>query len=247
MKRLLLLLCACVISSSFTACAQSATPTPIPDTKGTETKIAANIFATQTASVPTATSTPVPTDTPTITPTPTVTHTPTNSPTPTMTNTPKPTSTQTPKPTPVLQDQTTRLLDRWEITLVSVRRDKTIWGPFGSAETAFGVWGTFVFRIKNLQTGSDYLHRSLSSQVRADGQKIDYHIMNTVEDKAKWFYSCCDSAYTLVAPNQEKVILISFDLPERTTTVEYSFTVSGIPIYPIFLVPSFDQIPARKM
>jgi hypothetical protein len=52
----------------------------------TTTRIAANVFATQTAAVPTATSTPTETSTPTRTPrptgTPTPTHTPTRTPTP---------------------------------------------------------------------------------------------------------------------------------------------------------------------
>ncbi len=68
---LMLVLAACSPS------APTATPTPIPptatalptaDAKATETQIAKNIFATQTASVPTATSTPIATPTPTLAP-----------------------------------------------------------------------------------------------------------------------------------------------------------------------------------
>lgn len=50
-----------VLSIALVGCAA---PTATPDAKATETNIAANIFATQTASVPTATSTLVATSTP---------------------------------------------------------------------------------------------------------------------------------------------------------------------------------------
>ena len=61
------------------------------------TKIAADVFATQTAEAPTLTPTPTPT--PTWTPTPTPTVTPTNTPTPTLTPTLTPTPTATVLPT----------------------------------------------------------------------------------------------------------------------------------------------------
>lgn len=80
---------------SFLACAPTPTPTPIPipptaDAPATETRIAANIFATQTANAPTPTATFSPTLTPTKThtPTATATSTPTNTATPTLTSTP---------------------------------------------------------------------------------------------------------------------------------------------------------------
>ncbi len=69
------------------ACAPSATPTPLPptpDVEAIETRIAGNIFATQTASVPTATATPTATDTPTDTVT--ATKTDTSLPTGTLSN-----------------------------------------------------------------------------------------------------------------------------------------------------------------
>jgi hypothetical protein len=71
------------------ACAPAATPAPTTDANALSTRIAANIFATQTASVPTATSTPVRSDTPFPTATPRATMTPAP-PTLTPTKTPIP-------------------------------------------------------------------------------------------------------------------------------------------------------------
>jgi hypothetical protein len=65
---------------AFIGCSPAATPTPIPptpDLKATETRIAANIFATQTAIAPTATRTFAPTNSPIPSVTSTVARTPT--------------------------------------------------------------------------------------------------------------------------------------------------------------------------
>jgi hypothetical protein len=86
MPLVLALLLAALVAS---ACSPAPTPTPTPDAEATGTSIAANIFATQTASVPTATGTPTATNTPTLTATPTITNTPL------PTNTPPPTDTPT--------------------------------------------------------------------------------------------------------------------------------------------------------
>jgi hypothetical protein len=169
MRKALVLFTAFVILFAIVGCAPSATPTPVPptpDAKATEAQITHNVFATLTASVPTTTNTPTNTATPTMTNTPTNTATPTITPTPTKTNTPtatytpSPTYTPTSRPTPVLQDQTIPLGIKWQVTFISARRDKTIYGPFG-AETAMGTWATLMFRVKNLQTGSDYLNKKL--------------------------------------------------------------------------------------
>jgi hypothetical protein len=76
MRHFLFLFIVFAICFGSASCASSATPTP--DTQATETKIAANIFATQTANAPTATNTPTITNTPspTSTPRPTLTLTP---------------------------------------------------------------------------------------------------------------------------------------------------------------------------
>jgi hypothetical protein len=98
-----------ILALLLTSCITNVTPTPTatpipptPDAKATEAQIAANIFATLTASAPTVTNTPTvaltPTSTPTLTNTPT--STPTNTPTPTFTATPTPYRTPTATPLP---------------------------------------------------------------------------------------------------------------------------------------------------
>ncbi len=102
MKKLLLLAIG-IIGIMTVACGPGPTPTPLPtstllptvDAVATETRIAANIFGTQTASAPTATHT----FTPSPTPLPTDTATPTSIPTDTATPTLVPTETRTTAPT----------------------------------------------------------------------------------------------------------------------------------------------------
>jgi hypothetical protein len=234
------------------SCSPSATPTPTPDLQATETKIAANIFATQTASMPTATNTPTNTTTPTVTDTPTNTATPTITQTPRPTDTPRPTNTPTPAPTLVTQDNPVTVDGKWQITLVSARRDKTIYGPYG-AETAFGVWASLLFRVKNLQGGSDYIGKTFSPVVFSDSGAKDatlakYSPLNTVEDKATWFYSCCDSAFHMLSPGQETVVLYTLDVPENTKNIAFLFYRSSDRFSsPTFFFPDFDQVPPRKM
>jgi hypothetical protein len=76
-----------------------------PDSRPIQTQVAASVFATQTAAVPTPTLTPDPTNTPppTMTPVPSATPTavPTNTPTSVPTNTPTSVPTATPTVTPV--------------------------------------------------------------------------------------------------------------------------------------------------
>lgn len=79
----------------------------------TSTQIAANIFATQTAAIPTATQTPNPSKTPT----PTLTLTPSNTPTPSLTPTITPAPTRTPLPTRTVAPSPTPLVDPDKITL----------------------------------------------------------------------------------------------------------------------------------
>ena len=103
-----------ILMLGLVACAPSATPKsvpPTPDAKATETKIAFNIFATQTASVPTATNTTENTSTSTPSLTPTITQTPTASATPTVTYTPRPSDTPRPTSTPTATPLPTATLD----------------------------------------------------------------------------------------------------------------------------------------
>lgn len=93
-----LLLALLVLVSACTSATPPPTAVPTQDTKALATEIAANIFATQTASAPTLTNTtvstipPTGTSTPTETPTATETEPPTYTPTSTATNIPKPTA-----------------------------------------------------------------------------------------------------------------------------------------------------------
>lgn len=63
MTAVILLVISCSAQPTPTPILPTSTPMPSPDAKATEVKIAANILATQTASVPTATNTPIPTNT----------------------------------------------------------------------------------------------------------------------------------------------------------------------------------------
>lgn len=91
MKKVNGLLMCLVVGLLLAACGPSQ-----PDLAATATRVAAGVFATQTAIVPSPTSTRAPT--PTHTPSPTSTPTPTHTPTPT--STPKPAA----SPTPCLPD-----------------------------------------------------------------------------------------------------------------------------------------------
>lgn len=75
--------------------------------------------------------------------------------------------------------------------------------------------------------------------------------LNTLEDKAQYYYACCGTAFSNVPPGGEAVILMVFDVPEATKELRFYFTPSNpfekdMPrIGPEFVVPSFDQIPPR--
>lgn len=105
MKEIRFKLAFVLITMSFVSACASVTPVPTaiptPDARATETRIAANIFATQTASAPTLTKTPADTATPLPTNTSTVTLTPSPTNTSTPTSTPLPTNTPRPLPTAV--------------------------------------------------------------------------------------------------------------------------------------------------
>lgn len=178
--------------------------------------------------------------------------------TPNPTSPPKPTSPPPPKPTeapklpPVPQDQTVKLNDQWDATLISVRRDKTLFGRFDNAETAFGVYASILFRIKNNASGSDHIGNTLSFKLQADGGAPQYYkLFNTLEDKAQYYYACCKTAFSTIPPGAEEVIVIVFDVPENTKTLSVFFTPANpferdVPtIGPEFVVPNFDQIPPR--
>ncbi len=172
--------------------------------------------------------------------------------------TPKPTLAPKPKPTvipalpPVHQDELVHLTPEWDVTLISVRRDKGVFF-YDQGEIAFGVYASFLFRARNLQSGSDHIGRTLGFSVRADdGPPIYYELFNTYDYKARWFYSCCEDAFHKLGPGEENVFLVTFDVPENAKTLAFQFTEPNPfernvrAIGPAFVVPNFDQIAPRK-
>ncbi len=83
MKSSVVLAFAFVLVPFFFACAPAAPPVPTTDLHAIQTQAALSVFATETASVPTATATPTVTNTPRPTLTPLPTQTPTLAPSPT--------------------------------------------------------------------------------------------------------------------------------------------------------------------
>jgi hypothetical protein len=242
------------------ACAPTATPTP--DAKATETQIAANIFATQTASAPTATNTP--TDTPLPTDTPTLTSSPTDTPTSAPTNTPLPTDTPrptfTPKPTrplPTATSSFTRvpkgtpaIIDngKWQLTYVGEFRDKTIFF-YDEGRTAMGVYVTVEFRAKNLQTGTDSMPPAIQlgaiPSINGTAQEpVDVSVEATVN--ARWEYCGCSLFWDDIDPGQEAVVVATFDVPEATTKLGLVLIVNREPDSHVWSVENVDQIPAFK-
>lgn len=253
------LLALCFFASIFIACSGSptATPAPTPDVAAIQTQAALAVFSTQTASAPTATRTlkASATSSRTHTPRATSTSAPTN--TSTATQKPKPTTVPKPKPTatavppPVGQDQLVNLTPAWDVTLVSLRRDKTVFF-YDEGETAFGVYASFLFRVRNKQSGSDHIGNSLGFSVRADGGLPIYQeLFNTYEYKARWFYSCCVDAFDKLGPGEENVVLITFDVPENAKTLTFQFTEPNPfektvrSIGPEFVFPDFDKVLPR--
>jgi hypothetical protein len=193
----------------------AATCPATPDLAAFETQIAAKIYATLTASAPT--STPVV----------------------------LPTATSTRLPNAPVQQDVPVTIGKWEVTLLSARRDKTIWGP-NDSQTASGVWATLIFRIRNLQTETDFLYRSDRPQVWTDltEKSKPIQLSYDLESRAKWFYSCCDDILDDVNPGQERVILTVFDVPEKSQMLHLEFFDTAW-LAPVFIVPNFIGIPPR--
>ncbi len=195
-----------------------ATCAPTPDLVAFETRIAARIYATLTASAPT------------------------KSPTGTATAT----ATRIAAAGFVWQDVTVPI-GQWEVTLLSARRDKTIWSG-SDPRTASGVWATLIFRIKNLQASTDFIYKSFRPLVWTDltGKEKPIQGNYDLEARAQWFYSCCGGILDDVPPGQERVILVSFDVPEKSQALHVEFFgMDWVP--PVFVVPNFAQIPPRPM
>lgn len=159
----------------------------------------------------------------------------------------KPVPTVPPVP-PVGKDIPAKLGDKWDITYVGEFRDKTIFF-YDNGKTAFGTWATVEFRIRNLQSGSTSLGDDFSFvAIDQDGKVYDYDISAT--GNARWQYCGCSTLFSEVDPGAETVIVLTFDVPETTTSLtivptDGSFSDKQLPA-PHFQISNFDQVPAFK-
>jgi serine/threonine-protein kinase len=135
---------------------QTATPSSTPDQEATTQALMAAIFATQTASVPTATNTPIPTDTtaPTNTPLP---DTPTSSPTPLPPPTKPP---PPPSPTP---------------TTTSIPTPKP-GGFFSFSASVNGRYQTYVYNLNNSASQPIFSHDGVvDADIQPGAHRLAYH------------------------------------------------------------------------
>lgn len=198
--------------------------------------------------IPMPVATAVPTVTPTAAPAPTKTPVPSASPTPRPpTPTPPPPSTAVPPVVGIPKNTAATLQGKWQITYVGEFRDKTIY-LYDSGKVAFGVWATVQFRVKNLQSGTDYLGAT------AGFVAID-PVGNVIQEagvsgRAAWMYCGCDTLFTDINPGQENVIVVTFDVPEGTKSLTIAPTTSAFSSTtlrePRWQVANFDQVPAFK-
>lgn len=268
-----------VFTIAFVAgCGAAPTPPPTatPDASATSaaattaangeaTRIAAAVAQALTAAAPTITPTPsqtatpsqtptaVPTNTPTatLTPAPTDTPLPTNTPAPTATPRPRPTNTPTPAPPPLLEMNVKGALgSHWDVTLVGIHRDKTLY-YYSSARAAFGVYATFLMRIKNKQTGTDYIGHEVSWAVLDETGTVSIYKPLTAPDEYGAYMFCgCATFYSYVQPGTETVAALVMDVPigvKELRLIPY-VTVQGnvIAVEPAFVIHNFDQVPVWK-
>ena len=153
-------------------------------------------------------------------------------------------ATSAPAPLALTKNTATNLQGKWQIAYVGEFRDKTVY-LYDNAKTAFGVWASVQFRVKNLQGGSDYIGRDFDF-VAFDGSKL--YSESGASSYAQWQYGGYDSEYTELGPGQETVIVATFDVPEATKSLTivlrqgYGTLLSS----PRFAVSNFDQVPAWK-
>jgi hypothetical protein len=130
----------------------------------------------------------------------------------------------------------------WELTVVGVHRDKTLYF-YGSAKVAFGIWATVMVKTKNLQSGTDYLERNLSWYVAAiPSAKIVRHDPLAPDDYAAYMFCGCSTSFTDINPGSEHVVVMVFDVPEDTTELRI-VSASDQPLQPVFGITNFDQVP----
>jgi hypothetical protein len=265
MRRLLLIVATCIVVFSFAACTPIGLPMmspATPDARATEARMAMNIFATLTASAPTASSTPAVTVAPPRANTPVVKNTPRPAATRTATLRPRPTSTSTPVPPPtvdlfadkslpgpIAKNALTNLEGKWEMVYVGDFRDKTVFNSSPDLnENAAGVWVTAQFRVRNLQPAVTYLGRDYRFTAIDQNGRI-YEEDSDATRNAGWQYCGCSDAYDDVQPGQETVIVVTFDVPESTKTLAIAFRQgwsSQLMPSPRFQIVNVNQIPAWR-
>lgn len=159
----------------------------------------------------------------------------------------KPIPTLPPVP-PVGKDVPTKLADKWDITYVGEFRDKVVFF-YDTGKSAFGVWATVEFRIRNLQAGSISLGDDFGFvAVDQDGKVYEDDFSATTN--ARWQYCGCSTLFSELAPGQETVIVITYDVPETTKTLtivptEGAFSSKQLAA-PRFVINNFDQVPPFK-
>lgn len=240
------LLCALIVSFVLlSACASSSAPTSIPaalpatpDEGGIETRVAANIFGTQTASAPTTTSTPsqtatttntntpLPTDTPRPTDTLTLTLTPTKTETPRPTLVPRPKSTATAATVPF--DQRPRIpfgqdvtIGNWTFHALAVYKDKNVWF-YDETKVANGEWAAVEIKAQNIGPGTDWMANTLLIGIVDQSKNIYIQdlLRGEAEYYARWEFCGCEGAYSDVNPGESPGVILLFDVPENTENLE---------------------------
>ncbi len=265
MRRWVLTITLSLIVFPFTACTRIGLPMlspPTPDARATEAKMAMNIFATLTASAPTASSTPTVARTLTRASTPTVKSTLRPTATRTATLRPRPTATSTPVPPPtvdlfadkslpdpIAKNALTNLEGKWDMVYVGDFRDKTVFNESPDLnKNALGVWVTIQFRVRNLQPAATYLGGDYRfTAIDQNGRSYDED--SDASRNAGWQYCGCNDAYDDVAPDQETVIVVTFDVPESTKTLVIALRQgwsSQLMATPRFQIVNVDRIRAWK-
>ena len=178
-------------------CAPAATPIPptlpppTPDAKATETTIAANIFATQTASIPTATNTLLPTDTPTNTPTPKPTETPKPTDTPEPTNTLVPTNTPKPASIPPTSAPLAEFIFQWNNPHYECQKPARPW-KFRDGTQVYGIQ-SFQITVAIKNVSKDRIVSPMWQPTRwiitnGTATRIDTRMWQWVPSDTKQFY-----------------------------------------------------------
>ncbi len=141
--------------------------------------------------------------------------------------------------------------DRWEIAVVGIHRDKTLYF-YSQALTAFGTWATFMVRIRNLQSGTDYYGRNYGWIATTNaGQVFKRDQRFSADFSAAYMYCGCGTIWSDIQPGTETVMVVAFDVPETTQSlklrsVTWLGEIRAEQPFVEFAVPDFDKVPAYK-